>query len=148
MKVTTLMLSLILIFSSFSGCLAGDHGVDWSHITFAATDSSSAVSNGTSDELVDIVMVPFEDEDFGWDVTNITILVGDELFICSTGYSTGCYIKQGEVTNDQSGFIWAGGETLVLVENEVDICSQECEVVVVITSEDIIIPGTPIVNVK
>jgi hypothetical protein len=75
-------------------------------------------------------------------------LVGDELFICSTDYSTGCYIKQGEVTNDQSGFIWAGDETLVLVENEVDICSQECDVVVVITSEDIIIPGTPVVNVK
>jgi hypothetical protein len=44
--------------------------------------------------------------------------------------------------------IWAGGETLVLVENGVDICSQECDVVVVITSEDIIIPGTPVVNVK
>ena len=144
MKLTTLMFSLILIFSSLSGCLAGDHGGDWSHITFAATDSSSAVSNGTSDELVDIVMVPFEDEDFGWDVTNITVMVGDELFICSTGYSTGCHIRQlGENSE-----IWAGAETLVLVENEVDICSQECDVVVVITSEDIIIPGTPVVNVK
>ena len=144
MKLTTLMFSLILIFSSLSGCLAGDHGGDWSHITFAATDSSSAVSNGTSDELVDIVMVPFEDEDFGWDVTNITIMVGDELFICSTGYSTGCHIRQLGENSD----IWAGAETLVLVENEVDICSQECDVVVVITSEDIIIPGTPVVNVK
>jgi hypothetical protein len=144
MKVTTLMLSLILTFSSLSGCLAGDHGGDWSHITFSATDSSSAVSNGTSDELVDIVMVPFEDEDFGWDVTNITIMVEDELFICSTHYSTGCYIRQLGENSD----IWAGAETLVLVENGVDICSQECDVVVVITSEDIIIPGTPVVNVK
>ncbi|MBT7938625.1 MAG: hypothetical protein HN696_05630 [Euryarchaeota archaeon] len=144
MKATTLLFSLILIFGSLSGCLAGDHGGDWSHITFSAIDSSSAVSNGTSDELVDIVMVPFEDEDFGWDVTNITVMVGDELFICSTGYSTGCHIRQlGENSE-----IWAGAETLVLVENEVDICSQECDVVVVITSEDIIIPGTPVVNVK
>ncbi|RZD46975.1 MAG: hypothetical protein CXT68_05335 [Methanobacteriota archaeon] len=138
------MFSLILIFSSLSGCLAGDHGGDWSHITFSATDSSGEVSNGTSDELIDIVMVPFEDEDFGWDVTNITILVGDELFICSTHYSTGCFIRQLGENSD----IWAGGETLVLVENGVDICSQECDVVVVITSEDIIIPGTPVVNVK
>ncbi len=144
MKLTTLMFSLILIFSSLSGCLAGDHGGDWSHITFSATDSSGEVSNGTSDELIDIVMVPFEDEDFGWDVTNITILVGDELFICSTHYSTGCFIRQLGENSD----IWAGGETLVLVENGVDICSQECDVVVVITSEDIIIPGTPVVNVK
>jgi hypothetical protein len=144
MKLTTPMFSLILIFSSLSGCLAGDHGGDWSHITFSATDSSGEVSNGTSDELIDIVMVPFEDEDFGWDVTNITILVGDELFICSTHYSTGCFIRQLGENSD----IWAGGETLVLVENEVDICSQECDVIVVITSEDIIIPGTPVVNVK
>ena len=144
MRAAAMIFSLILIFSSLSGCLAGDYGGDWSHITFSATDSSGEVSNGTSDELIDIVMVPFEDEDFGWDVTNITILVGDELFICSIDSSTGCYIRQLGENSD----IWAGGETLVLVENEVDICSQECDVIVVITSEDIIIPGTPVVNVK
>lgn len=148
MKATTLLFSLILIFSSSSGCLAGDYGADWSDVTFLAIDTSNEVSNGTSDELVKISWAT-GNEDFGWDVTNITIMVGDEVFRCTTDYSTECYIKQlGEVVNEHSRQIWAADESVILVEYKVDICSQECDLVVAVTSEDIIIPGTPVVNVK
>jgi ABC-type branched-subunit amino acid transport system ATPase component len=54
----------------------------------------------------------------------------------------------GEVVNEHSRQIWAADESVILVEYKVDICSQECDLVVALTSEDIIIPGTPVVNVK
>ena len=117
---------LLIITASLSGCIGynlANEKIEDPNI-YTSQDAAHEVGSETNDTLMLLRM--FGDKgNFQWNNISIRLSVGDNVYNCAIGESEACSISQ-ETGDDV--YSWEIGEYIWLSENDVDICSQPCQI--------------------
>ena len=117
---------LLIITASLSGCigynLANEKIEDPN--TYTANDAAHDIGSETNDTLM-LLRMYGDQGDFQWNNISIMLSVGDNVYDCTIGESEACSISQ-ETGDDVNS--WEIGEYIWLSENDMDICSQPCQI--------------------
>ena len=117
---------LLIITASLSGCLGynlANEKIEDPNI-YTSQDAAHEVGLETNDTLM-LLRMYGDKGNFQWNNISIMLLVGDNVYNCAIGESEACIISQ-ETGDD--GYSWEIGEYIWLSENNVDICSQPCQI--------------------
>jgi hypothetical protein len=124
-KVAIIIL-LLIITASLSGCLGynlANEKIEDPNI-YTSQDAAHQVGSETNDTLM-LLRMYGDKGNFQWNNISIMLLVGDNVYSCAIGETEACSISQ-ETCDDV--YSWEIGEYIWLSENNVDICSQPCQI--------------------
>jgi hypothetical protein len=124
-KVAIIIL-LLIITASLSGCLGynlANEKIEDPNI-YTSQDAAHQVGSETNDTLM-LLRMYGDKGNFQWNNISIMLSVGDNVYSCAIGETEACSISQ-ETGDDV--YSWEIGEYIWLSENNVDICSQPCQI--------------------
>ena len=117
---------LLIITASLSGCIGynlANETIEEPNI-YTSDDAAHDVGSETNDTLM-LLRMYGDKGNFQWNNVSIMISVGDNVYNCAIGETEACSISQ-ETGDDV--YSWEIGEYIWLSENDVDICSQPCQI--------------------
>ena len=104
--------------------------------TYVAEDANADVTAG-ADTLIRMQMTG--SDDFSWELLQVTLSVGDNIYTCSVTGTDQCDISQQAGDNENA---WEPGEYLFLSEGTAEICSaQGCDVGISVTYDGYTVAG-------
>ena len=104
--------------------------------TYVADDADDEASTG-ADTLIRMQMTG--PDDFSWELLQVTLSVGDNVYTCSVTGTGQCDITQSAGSNSNA---WEPGEYLFLSEGTAEICSaQGCNVGISVTYDGYTVAG-------
>jgi len=117
---------LLIITASLSGCLRynlANENIEEPN-TYTATDAAHDIGSETNDTLM-LLRMYGDKGNFQWNNISIMLSVGDNVYNCAIGETEACSISQ---ESGDDVYSWEIGEYIWLSENDMDICSQPCQI--------------------